>query len=186
MPELRKWTRQGGLDWTNWEAAVVSSMVCGSQWTQNRLFATGFADFQWCQACGGASVGTVGHRLFHCQRLSLIREQFLEAPLVHEARADLIQNPEHPLRTCGLIPNSKLPRLKAIEPERWHYFRNTSQGILTGHIYTDGRMKARWWWTASQRAGWGIAMMNGRRLITGICGHSPGPIQTVPRAELAA
>ena len=29
-------------------------------------------------------------------------------------------------------------------------------------------------------------MMNGRRLVTGIFGHLPGPIQTVPRAELAA
>ena len=59
-------------------------------------------------------------------------------------------------------------------------------GHLIGHIFTDGAMKARWWWIESQRAGWGAAMMNGRRLISGIFGTLPGPCQTVPRAELHA
>ena len=106
--------------------------------------------------------------------------------LVHEARTQVQQDPNHPLWTRGLLPLDAFPKVSPVKPELWEWFRNNSEGIISGQIYTDGAMKARWWWRASERAGWGVAMMRGKRLVTGFYGHLAGPIQSVPRAELTA
>ena len=67
-----------------------------------------------------------------------------------------------------------------------HYFCNTLEGLVIGPICTDGAMRARWWRMASQRAGWDLAMLGGRRWALGLDGTLPGPDQSVPRAELFA
>ena len=114
------------------------------------------------------------------------RDQGLASELVHEARAELQSNPQHPMWTRGLLPKAAFPKVNAVGPELWRWFRNDLEGLFIGHIFTDGSMKQRWWWKASQRADWGVAMMNGTRLVAGFYGHLPGPFQSIPRAELVA
>lgn len=47
-------------------------------------------------------------------------------------------------------------------------------------------MGARWWWAESQRAGRGLAILDGTALSVGVYGTLPGPDQSVPRLELFA
>ena len=60
------------------------------------------------------------------------------------------------------------------------------EGTFTGDVYTDGSLRQLWWWLEAARAGWGIASLEGLGLKSGLTGTLPGPVQTVPRAEMFA
>ena len=146
----------------------------------------GYVDTWDCQACSGMHEGTVQHRTWRCKALADFRQQGIAKEIVDEAIEALRQDPEHPLYSRGLLPRSWLPNPPPIRPDEVHWYRNSDEGILSGDIYTDGSQKQRWWWRESERAGWGVVQMQGRRLRSGMYGPLPGPIQSVPRAELYA
>ena len=82
MPEVRKWCNPVGRDWRALEASCVNSIVCGSQWGQERLFFAGFLDFKDCQACSGLHRGTVQHRTWSCKTVKPWRDEGIKAELV--------------------------------------------------------------------------------------------------------
>ena len=96
------------------------------------------------------------------------------------------RDPNDPHWIRGLLSTATLPTLAALGCHLLRYYRNNIGGFMSGYMYTDGSMAARWWWAESQRAGWGLATLNGRSLAVGLYGTLPGPGQSVPRAELFA
>ena len=187
MAEPRRLCRGAGRDWSALDAACLGSILSGSQWPQARLFAAGFVDTATCQGCSGWHLGTVAHRSWTCKLLTEERAQGISREIVQEALAALSLDPNHPLWTRGLMAKSMLPTLTPISEDSARWFRNTTEGTFTGHTYTDGSMRARWWWPESERAGWGVASTDGDRILrAGAYGPLPGPDQCVPRAELYA
>lgn len=186
MADLRKLCAGAGKDWSPLQASCLASVVCGSQWGQDRLFLAVYLDSRDCKACRGLHRGTTGHRTWSCKTLQPMREQGIHSEHVSAPREALAVDPNHPFWTRCLLPLSALPAVPPVGSDDLHYFRNGGGGILTGIIFTDGSMKTRWWWQDSQRAAWGAACMAGNsiRLSVGIYGPLPGPDQSVPRAEL--
>ena len=113
------------------------------------------------------------------------REQGIDSELVHEARI-ATQTADHEFWSRGLLSKSALPEMPPLGGPSVHVFRDDGGGTLSGDVYTDVAMKARWWWQLSQRAGWGVASISGSRLLVGLYGPMPGSDQSVPRAELYA
>ena len=74
MPAVRGLCNGSKKDWTSLNSGCLASIVCGSQWPQQRLFAAGFVDTSDCQACSGLHDGTVNHRTWKCRALHSLRE----------------------------------------------------------------------------------------------------------------
>ena len=68
------------------------------------------------------------------------------------------------------------------------WYRGVENGtFMRTRVYTDGALRQYQWWKEANRAGWGIAQVSeDGNLELGCYGPLPGPIQTVPRAELYA
>ena len=161
--------------------------MVGSQWGQNRLFLAGFVDTRDCKACNCLHRGSMSHRTWSCRTLDPMREQGISSELVKEAQETLQTEPQHPLWNRCLIPLSSLPALPALGGDTFHWYRNDGGGVFTGMCYSDGAMRARWWWQESQRAGWGAISLagGGIRCSVGIYGLLPGPDQCVPPGGVA-
>ena len=134
----------------------MGSIAAGSHLPQVRLYATGCVDTGGCQACSGINRGTVQHRTWERRAMNRERGQGISKKIVDEARAALATEPERPLWSRGPMPRTMLPTLTPIAPGGMHWHRNGAGGIFTGQAYTDGSMRARWWWAESERAGWGV------------------------------
>ena len=175
FPELRKWTNGSKKNWSDLEAACFTSVVCGSQWGQERLFNTGFVDHPLCFTCLRGP-GTPEHRAWECKALRAMREQGIDKEIVEEAREDLKVDPNHPLWTRGLFPMRDLPTIPPIAAQQTRWFREQEEGCLTGNLYTDGSLRLLSWWPEASRAGWGVAGLDGITLTYGLFGNLPGPI----------
>eukprot|EP00959_Pyramimonas_sp_CCMP1952_P236566 4943863-Pyramimonas_sp.AAC.1 len=85
------------------------------------------------------------------------------------------------------MPRDALP---AIPPPcvegTWSFAHGGDMSMLTGDIYTDGSGLSPIARPEANRAGWGVAMMNGQALQGIAYGPLPGHQQSVPRAELYA
>lgn len=185
MPEVRARCNASRKDWTSLNAGCLTSIVCASQWPQQRLFMAGFVDTFDGQACSGRHAGTVNHRTWSCRTLHSLREQGIGRALLQEAASDLALDPHHLLWSRGLMPKSWLPKVTPTAPHILEWMRDGTEGTMTGNVYTDGSMRARHWWRESERAGWGMCCTDGgRRLVSGAYGPLPGPDHCVPRAEL--
>lgn len=156
--ELRRWTSGPRKDWTAMQSACLSSTVAGGQWPQERLYRAGYLDDPACQPCT-AGPGTVIHRTWFCRCLKLEREQGVSSDLVAEAQATLAVEPNHAFWSRGLVPASWMPKIAPVGDEKQVWARNVTDGCVTGNVYTDGSLRQRQWWAESERAGWGIAML---------------------------
>lgn len=130
--------------------------------------------------------GTLWHRHWACKAIASEREQGVAKAITDEATDALEEHAGHPLWSRGLLCMDQLPTLPPIALETMHFYRNSAHGTLTGMVFTDGSLKQRWRWKASERADWSAISLDGRALSVGAYGPFPGPIQSVPRAELFA
>ena len=89
LPDVRRLCSGQGKDWTALQASCLHSIVCGSQWPQNRLYLAGFLDSRDWQACSGWHKGTVAHRNWNSRSLSNDRGQGISQDNIGEARGAL-------------------------------------------------------------------------------------------------
>ena len=82
MAEVRRWCQPHARDWSALNAACTTSIVCGGQWGQRRLYEAGFVDTWDWQACSGSHPGTVQHRTWHCKALDNYRQQGISREMV--------------------------------------------------------------------------------------------------------
>ena len=67
------------------------------------------------------------------------------------------------------------------------WFRVPPDGVFTGTVYLDGSGLRGWWCARQCRCGFAAVMVDGGGEVVGaIYGALPGPVQSVPAAELWA
>ena len=130
----------------------------------------------------------VPHRTWHCKAIHWGRVQGISDDLVQEARGALVAAPNHPCWCQGLMPKSWMPTIPVSQASHTIWYKGSNTGTFEGTtVYTDAPLWQFHWWKEASRAGWGIAQVfeNGD-IEHGCYGPLPGPIQTVPMAELHA
>ena len=137
-------------------AGSLRALGEGGWWTQDRLFAEGRADDQWCKACGdrgtlGPAVGSLHHRMCACSATKELRDSFKGQAIIAKA-----QNLLH----CGEpLFQHVLPIAGAAAPVHVNTLRECGgkpmpcDFVATGRAFTDGALKGRAPKSA-RRAGW--------------------------------
>ena len=86
------------------------------------------------------------------------------------------------------MPKSRMPNIPMPQANHTIWYRGVNNSTFEGtRVYTDGALRQFQWWKEANRAGWGVAqVLENGDMEHGCYGPLPGPIQTVPRAELYA
>eukprot|EP00959_Pyramimonas_sp_CCMP1952_P030420 637530-Pyramimonas_sp.AAC.1 len=63
------------------------------------------------------------------------------------------------------MPRAMLPDIPPpVDSQRWWYCMGGQTMDITGTVYTDGSAQCPLYWPEANRAGWGLAILTGRRL----------------------
>eukprot|EP00959_Pyramimonas_sp_CCMP1952_P240726 5031141-Pyramimonas_sp.AAC.1 len=73
-----------------------------------------------------------------------------------------------------------------VDTQAWYCCMGGRDATITGEIFTDGSAKCPLHWPEANRAGWGIAAMNGHRALGMARGPLRGPQLAAQRGELCA
>ena len=155
-------------------AGLIRTWVAGGFWTQEQLYHHGSAINPLCAWCKHEE-GTPSHRIHRCLAHASERQDWCgdERRLLAQGRIE--HGARHPMTyvTCkGLFPDPAYDPQHGLPPphpqDRLVWERHPPNGGFSGFVCTDGSGRnARHPLLA--RAGWAVAMVNGR-------GHWPPPM----------
>ena len=163
-------------------ASYLKRIWCGAEHAQADLHRAHRAEDPLCWVCG--CKGTLSHRHWECPLLRNAREQ-LKPELLAQATRQSLEG-ESPFWKDLLLPHplAVYPLLNVEEDLTWTGQELGRHQYFSGNCYTDGSGKDVKPGHVSRAGGAAVMMTHPQKIDIGVSGPLPGPLQTVPLAEL--